>query len=231
MAQQRDLARTREKLLAAAATEFAAKGLAGARVDTIARRARVNKRMLYYCFGSKRELYREILQSKLTERTQFLDSMPTNIEEALLHIYENSTGDTDFVRMLEWEALDSSPAARMVASDARHALFAKAMEKFGEAQKIGVIPADVDPRHLFISFIACSVFPLAFPQMMRLVTGLDPTDPRFKRGRREFLRWLGRRLAGGKAAGNHPANGTATNGKLSVPRQKRNHLSRVSKAP
>jgi len=61
----RDLNRTREKILAAALTEFSAKGFAGARVDAIARRARVNKRMLYYCFGAKQDLYREILHRKI----------------------------------------------------------------------------------------------------------------------------------------------------------------------
>jgi TetR/AcrR family transcriptional regulator len=51
-----------ERILAAAATEFAARGYAGARVDRIARRARVNKAMLYYHFGSKQALYRALLR-------------------------------------------------------------------------------------------------------------------------------------------------------------------------
>ena len=42
-----------DRILAAAALEFAARGFAGARVDRIARRARVNKAMLYYHFSSK----------------------------------------------------------------------------------------------------------------------------------------------------------------------------------
>lgn len=51
-----------ERILAAAALEFAERGYAGARVDRIARRARVNKAMLYYHFTSKRELYRTLLR-------------------------------------------------------------------------------------------------------------------------------------------------------------------------
>lgn len=209
MAHQRDLDRTREKILAAATAEFAAKGFAGARVDAIARRARVNKQMLYYCFGAKRELYREILRRKFAERTAFLDSMPATIEAALLHIFDKSTDDVDFVRMLEWEALDSSTAAKTVAAEERRGLFAKAMEKFGAAQRAGGIPADVDVRHLFISFIACAVFPLAFPQMTRLMTGLEPTDPRFRRSRREFLDWLGRKLG---STPRHPERRASRNG-------------------
>jgi TetR/AcrR family transcriptional regulator len=51
-----------ERILAAAAVEFAARGYGGARVDRIARRARVNKAMLYYHFHSKQSLYRALLR-------------------------------------------------------------------------------------------------------------------------------------------------------------------------
>src|SRR5918994_2568610 len=52
---------SRERLFAAAAAEFAARGFAGANVDRIARAADVNKAMLYYHFKSKAALYQEIL--------------------------------------------------------------------------------------------------------------------------------------------------------------------------
>ncbi len=55
-----------DRLLAAAAAEFAARGYAGARVDRIARRARANKAMLYYHFGSKQALYRALLRDTFT---------------------------------------------------------------------------------------------------------------------------------------------------------------------
>jgi AcrR family transcriptional regulator len=53
---------SRERLLAAAAAEFAARGFDGAKVDRIAARARVNKAMLYYHFKNKADLYRAILR-------------------------------------------------------------------------------------------------------------------------------------------------------------------------
>lgn len=56
-----DPAGTRQRLFAAAAAEFAARGFAGASVDRIAHAARVNKAMIYYHFGSKAALYQEIL--------------------------------------------------------------------------------------------------------------------------------------------------------------------------
>ena len=49
---------SRDRLFAAAAHEFAARGFDGAKVDRIAARARVNKAMLYYHFKSKAALYR-----------------------------------------------------------------------------------------------------------------------------------------------------------------------------
>jgi TetR/AcrR family transcriptional regulator len=52
---------SRDRLLAAAAEEFAARGYDGARVDRIAQRARVNKAMVYYHFASKAALYRTVL--------------------------------------------------------------------------------------------------------------------------------------------------------------------------
>src|SRR5260370_3476413 len=94
----RDLNRTREKILAAALAEFSARGFAGARVDAIARRARVNKRMLYYCFGAKQDLYREILRRKIADRAEFLESSPDDSAGVLVHIYLSGGKHIEFVR-------------------------------------------------------------------------------------------------------------------------------------
>jgi AcrR family transcriptional regulator len=76
MAQQRDLSRTRERIMAAAQKEFAAGGFAGARTDAIARRARVNERMIFYCFDSKEGLYRAVLKQKMSARAGIIESTP-----------------------------------------------------------------------------------------------------------------------------------------------------------
>lgn len=54
---------SRDRLLASAAREFAARGYAGASVDRIARAARLNKAMIYYHFSSKAGLYRALVQA------------------------------------------------------------------------------------------------------------------------------------------------------------------------
>ncbi len=53
---------TRDRLLAAAAREFAARGFAGANIDRIAEAAGLNKAMIYYHFTNKADLYGEILR-------------------------------------------------------------------------------------------------------------------------------------------------------------------------
>ncbi len=58
----RDPEATKKRILAAAKAEFARKGLAGARVDVIAERAKANKRMLYHYFGNKDELFARTLE-------------------------------------------------------------------------------------------------------------------------------------------------------------------------
>ncbi|MCC6212114.1 MAG: helix-turn-helix transcriptional regulator, partial [Burkholderiales bacterium] len=63
-ASRRDPDRNRGRILAAALAEFARHGLGGARVDRIARRAGANKRMLYYYFGNKEDLFLAVLESR-----------------------------------------------------------------------------------------------------------------------------------------------------------------------
>jgi AcrR family transcriptional regulator len=56
---------TKTRILDAALDEFAAKGLAGARVDEIARRAGANKAMIYYHFDSKAGLFNALFQVEM----------------------------------------------------------------------------------------------------------------------------------------------------------------------
>ena len=59
---QRDPERTREEILDVALREFARHGYSGARVDEIAARTRTTKRMIYYYFSSKEQLYIAVLE-------------------------------------------------------------------------------------------------------------------------------------------------------------------------
>ena len=57
---------TRSRILTTAAEEFGARGFAATTVDRIARRARVNKAMIYYHFPNKRALYTTIVREHFT---------------------------------------------------------------------------------------------------------------------------------------------------------------------
>lgn len=178
----------------AALAEFAAKGFAGARTEAIARRARVNKRMLYYCVGPKQALYREVLRRKLAERSESVESTPPDFGRALIHWYIAGSSDRQWIRLLEWEALGPR-RSRMVAERERRALFKKALASLRTSQRRGELPAGVDLTQLFISIIALAAFPVAFPQMTELCAGRMPDDARFQRDRRRFLHWLAARVS------------------------------------
>lgn len=62
-ARVRDAEATRGRILKAAFDAFTEKGLAGARVDDIAARAAINKRMIYVYFGSKEQLFLAVLEA------------------------------------------------------------------------------------------------------------------------------------------------------------------------
>src|SRR5262245_46820588 len=66
---------TRHRILAAAAEEFGSHGFAAATVDRIARRARVNKAMIYYHFPSKRALYTTIVRDHFLPVQQTLGAI------------------------------------------------------------------------------------------------------------------------------------------------------------
>lgn len=182
-------ARTRERILAAALREFSDKGFAGARVDRIARRARVNKRMLYHYFGNKESLFREILARKVRERAAWSVTAPDDAAESLVFWFDTACRDRDWVRLMEWEALGRAEGGAHDDTE-RRAAFQKGVGQVRERQERGLLRADVDPGHLLLAMIALTTFPAAFPQFTRLLTGLRPTDRAFATRHTAFLRRL-----------------------------------------
>ena len=69
---KRDAVVTKAAIVAAALEEFAQLGLAGARIDEIARAARVNKALLYYYFESKEHLYQGVVEQMFVAMTSAL---------------------------------------------------------------------------------------------------------------------------------------------------------------
>lgn len=179
----RDLNRTREKIIAAALTEFSAKGAAGARTESIARRAKVDQRMIFYCFGSKAGLYREVLRRHLADKLSIIEADPyDDFSTSLCIAFDSARTNVDHVRMWQWEALEWG-RRKLVAEEDRRAFLQRQLLGVRRAQERGELPAGLEPEMLVLVRIALAAFPFAIPQISRLATGFEPDDPEF------ILRW------------------------------------------
>jgi TetR/AcrR family transcriptional regulator len=178
---------SQQRILDAALAEFAAKGFAGARVDVIAKQAHINKRMLYHYFGDKEGLFREVLRRKISERSAWLASAPEEPVEYLPYWFQLACGDRDWVRLLEWEALQWGEK-KVIDEERRKESIGCAVERMRERQKKGMISKEYDPAQLLLAMMSLTTYPLAFPQLARLVTGLSVSDPEFQSRREKFLR-------------------------------------------
>jgi AcrR family transcriptional regulator len=105
--------RTRADILQVAMTEFADKGLSGARIDAIADATRTSKRMIYYYFESKEGLYLAVLEEayrriRRTEGDLQLDNLPP--EDALRRLveftFDHHAGNEEFIRIVMNENIE-----------------------------------------------------------------------------------------------------------------------------
>jgi TetR/AcrR family transcriptional regulator len=163
----RDAEKTRLNILAAAEAEFAQKGLAGARVDTIAETAGANKRMIYYYFRSKEELYVAVLERAYTQ-------MRTNESElALSHLkpldairtlvefkFDYSAAHPKLIKLLNGEnMLNAEYLKQAKRLRDMHTSLVKTLGGILDAGvKDGTIRAGINPLHLYISISGLSYF-------------------------------------------------------------------------
>ncbi len=214
MGKERDVNRTRNKLVAAALKEFAAKGLAGARTRSIARSAGVNERMIFYCFGSKEGLYRAVLREELAARTSLIELNPEDdFTASLVKGFRENCVHNDLVRIWQWEALDSRKG-KLVAENERRSLARAQVSRLRRTKARGALPPEADEEMLLLASAALRIFPLALPQAARLIAGMEPLDPRFRRRWTACLEWIGGRLQARVTAG--PSGRTVGRGKAEV---------------
>jgi AcrR family transcriptional regulator len=183
----RNPGRSQERILAAAFKEFATHGFAGARVDEIARRAGINKRMLYHYFGDKEALFREVLRRKLAERQAWGVSTPDAAQRSLPYWFALTCRDMDWIRLLEWEALQFFEKPLIDESKRREAA-AQAVQRIRGRQARGHLTRQFDAPQVLLAMMALTTFPLAFPQLTRLITGQRVSQPAFRKKYTEFLR-------------------------------------------
>jgi TetR/AcrR family transcriptional regulator len=189
----RDPEATKERILAAALHEFSAKGISGARVDAIAARAQVNKRMLYYYFGSKDGLFREILRRRVDESAAAMESADVASTHRLANTQRSLAKDVEYVRLLAWEALESRPN-QPVNEAIRKRFFQSWIAAVEDKQRAGTLPADLDAAQLVLSELCLVVGPVLMPQITRLVTGRTLDDATLLECRCAFLEAFARHL-------------------------------------
>ena len=193
---------TQQRILQAALEEFAAKGFAGARVDVIARRARINKRMLYHYFGDKEGLFREVLRRKIADRSAWLAGAPEDPTERLPFWFQMFCRDREWVQLLEWEALQWGEK-KVIDEERRQESVGRAVERVRQQQAKGLLDPSLDPGQLLLSMMALTAYPVGFPQLARFATGLSVSDARFQKQRETFLRQIAQLLRG-KKSGSDP---------------------------
>ena len=173
---------TRAAILDAARVEFAAKGLEGARVDQIARRARANKQLVYYYFGSKDGLYTAALEAtyaeiRALERELDLSALPP--AEAMERLIDFSLGyldrHRDFIRMLADENAHGARHVRhsQMALRTNSPLLNLIAETLDRGVAAGTFRAGVDPLELYVSIAGMTFFYFANGLTMSAIFGRD----------------------------------------------------------
>jgi TetR/AcrR family transcriptional regulator len=84
----------------------------------------------------------------------------------------------------------------VIREEERRASFARALGDLRERQRRGLLPADLDAGQLLLAIMGLVAYPLAFPQLTRMVTGRSAADASFRADRADFLRRFAAALTG-----------------------------------
>lgn len=177
---------SRAAILLAAVREFAQQGMAGARTDTIARMARVNKALLYYYFKDKEKLYGaaldyafgqlretmvEVLDRDLPPREKVLAYVGTYFDYIASHGFHR-----DLVQMEMLRSSHGSPHLQRIAKQYFRPLYVR----LSEVIRKGITAGDfrqINPMQFVPTMVALVVFYFISAPLMKTVTGFDPLSP------------------------------------------------------
>jgi AcrR family transcriptional regulator len=185
----RDAERTQAAILAAATHEFARHGLAGARVDRIAARAKTNKRMLYYYFGGKEALFLAVLERTYEhiraeeQKLNLLDLPPAKgVEQLIVFTWNYFLAHPEFISLLNSENLHRARHLRRSKKiRALHSpLVATLRELLARGEGEGVFRRGVDPVQLYVSIASLAYFYLSNSHTLSTIFGRDLMAPAAK---------------------------------------------------
>jgi AcrR family transcriptional regulator len=178
----RDPGRTRAAILDAATQEFTAKGLAGARIDTIAKRAAANKRMIYHYFGDKEGLYLAVLeQTYAAIRTAEVGlelggrDPVDGMRELIAFTWQYFLAHPEFLSLLGTENLHGAHYLKQSQRirDLHSPLVGMLSDLLARGAKSGVFRSGVDPVQLYITIASLGFFYLSNRHTLSTIFGRD----------------------------------------------------------
>jgi TetR/AcrR family transcriptional regulator len=193
---KRDGRLTRQRIIAAATREFAAKGLEGARVDEIAIRSRANKSLIYHYYKSKDGLFQAVLEEMyLTIRTRQGDTKLKDISPThAMRIIVESMFDVlyefpDFLSLLQSENLAKAEHIKSSAKIA--ALYNPVARMLGGLLKRGAVQgafrSSINPIDLYVSIASLAAYHISNRYTLSAVFGTDIGSAQAVRRRRTHV--------------------------------------------
>jgi len=157
----RDSEQSRKDILEAAEILFAEKGIYGTRVDDIAEKANINKRMIYEYFGSKEDLYKAVLvkvYGKLTEKEIGILSEDMPCIEAIKKIitlyFEFLKETPTYVNLILWENLNRGKyIEELDLSKVKDSAFEMLRKVINKGKNEGVFREDADTEQIILSLL------------------------------------------------------------------------------
>jgi TetR/AcrR family transcriptional regulator len=182
----RDAKRTRAEILRVATHEFAERGYAGARVDEIALRTRTTKRMIYYYFGGKEQLYIAVLEEAYTAariREQEIDLSGLDAVSALRRLaertFDNHVANQDFIRLVSIENIHRAKYLRQLpeADNLSLPILGLIDDVLRAGRADGEFRDGVDATDVHLAISAFCVFPVANRHTFGYLFGRDLLNP------------------------------------------------------
>ncbi|WP_406503134.1 TetR/AcrR family transcriptional regulator [Streptomyces sp. NBC_00212] len=159
---------TKERILAAAAAEFAQHGVAGARVDRIATQAKANKRAIYEYFGDKNKLFAAVLEHLMADLAQAIPPGDEDLPAYAERLFDYHRAHPEALRLLMWEALELGDQP-VPGEETRTRHYE---DKIRAAQ---TATSDGEARDRLFFTLGLVGWSLAMPQLRRMILGPDHT--------------------------------------------------------
>jgi AcrR family transcriptional regulator len=189
---QRDPERTKQAILGAARTEFAAHGFAGARVGAIADRAGANKQLISYYFDSKEGLYQAVLDEWHQLEARHRESA-SNLEELVEAYLRANHEQPELARILLWEGLSAS-AERTPQPPSAEPPFEEDRAQLLDGELSGLAD-ELSPGLVVLALMGAVAAPTMLPHIASRLGGLEPSSDRFLEEYSATLVSIVRRLA------------------------------------